>query len=206
MIPACRESSRRLNPPPPVHRGAFPLLRIINPNIPALGRSCKKSLFSRWQMIDLTGMSRYLSVLLIFFMLAPALSPLARAVTPCGETCAAGQGHHCAHGDECPVHGSKGDKGAAHHGHHDGMDQDGLVCHVSSGDEGGDGASRHSCLSISSCADPETQGVGAPIFGGDYLTVREGFSPGFQTRFNTATLSTDYKDPSPSLFDRPPAF
>jgi len=149
-------------------------------------------------------MFRSLSILLIFFILAPALSPLARALAPCSETCAVGQNHHCMHGDACPVHGNRGNTGDAHHGHHEGTGQEALVCHVSDGDDE-DGGASHSCLSISSCADQETQGVSAPIFGGDYLIVREGFKLDILTGFNTAALNADYKDPFPSLFDRPPA-
>lgn len=171
-------------------------------------------------------MIRYVSIFVIFFMVAPMFTPIAGALESCGEECALGQGHECKYGKTCPMHRKKGAdnsrKGheshqdnashqeraardnAGHHGHHGQhvKTDKSLICTVSS--TAGEKSAEHEqpCFIMSGCdhdKDPLSLALGA-----DYLVSKSHFTPFKTTDFIRFFRDFRYQGHVPDLLERPP--
>lgn len=173
-------------------------------------------------------MIRYVSIFVIFFMIAPMFTPVAGATGTCGQECALGQGHECKHGKTCPMHKKKGADGshkghadhqnhaghqghqaaedhAGHHGHHGQhvKADEGIICTVSNtaGEESTD--EQQACFIMSSCDhDKDPLSV---VFGADYLVSKSNFEPIKTADFIKSFKYFQYQGHIPDLLERPPS-
>lgn len=162
-------------------------------------------------------MTRYLSILLVFFMLSPMFTPLAGAMDSCGPECAVGEHHECRHGKTCPMHRKKApdqaqaghgghyeDHAAHHAGHDEGVKTDkSLICTVSDSTDEAAPEKERDCFIMSGC-DHEKDPV-STVAGSDYLVSKIHFEPSDDTGFIKSSSHNPYRGPAPRLLERPPS-